>query len=171
MKVIILLCLVILAVQGAPQEEPEKDPQCTCYSPDFPNLCYCDINGFQVHWLKINQIILMIFKALKKIINFSNCFWQVCCPGYAYCCENGRNCCVKKEHPMLRFFPTGKVTPKIEVVNNWINSNFWNQNPAFQCIFNWVLWIEITLWKVPSNFLKDIIEETEDIRKSCFCIM
>eukprot|EP00093_Oithona_nana_P003270 03270.XXX_550_172_1 [CDS] Oithona nana genome sequencing. len=87
MKVIILLCLVILAVQGAPQEDPEKDSQCTCYSPDFPNLCYCDINGF-----------------------------QVCCPGYAYCCEGGRNCCVKKEHPMLRFFPTGKVTPKIEAV-------------------------------------------------------
>ena len=61
-------------------------------------------------------------EALEKIINFSNCFWQVCCPGYAYCCEGGRNCCVKKEHPMLRFFPTGKVTPKIEAVKQWI----WN---------------------------------------------
>ena len=166
MKVIILLCLVILAVQGAPQEEPEKDPQCTCYSPDFPNLCYCDINGFQVDCLKINQksLILQFFISTWKLCKFlslssvqvrhfwwfsknkrssifQNVFWQVCCPGYAYCCENGRNCCVKKEHPMLRFFPTGKVTPKIEVVNNWINSNFWNQNPTFQCIFNWVLWI------------------------------
>ena len=66
------------------------------------------------------QNFFLHLEALEKIVNFSNCFWQVCCPGYAYCCEGGRNCCVKKEHPMLRFFPTGKVTPKIEVVKPWI---------------------------------------------------
>ena len=66
MKVIILLCLVILAVQGAPQEEPEKDPQCTCYSPEFPNLCYCDINGFQVDCLKINQNSLILHLFISK---------------------------------------------------------------------------------------------------------
>ena len=38
----------LLLVTSSLALEDEKDPQCACYDPQFPNLCYCDNFGYQV---------------------------------------------------------------------------------------------------------------------------
>ena len=51
MKTIILLVCIGFVALGSGEEVP-KDPLPRCYCNDpinFPNLCYCDTNGYQVY--------------------------------------------------------------------------------------------------------------------------
>merc|ERR1712008_605784 len=93
-SVLIVSLIIVINVYGSQSQKvldvpvPGKISQHAsgyCYCNDqmnFPQLCYCDDLGY-----------------------------QVCCPAYTYCCSGGSRCCVKKENPMARIFPSLKKLP------------------------------------------------------------